>query len=401
MPSKPPPRRGAPAALASLATIVAAACRDPAPRPAPHTDVPAPQGDVRPPRGPRGAVDLSPPGAVAAGATTLAWGRAGVAAAWVEGDAVRAWQRAGARWTPLGARLNEHPPAGPLRVVGLGDDTLAAAWTERGPTGAAVRLAQWQGGRWASLGGTLNEPSAATAVTTVVVSGRAQAPLVAMILEGAGPNPTTLRAVRWTGARWENAGPPSLVPPGARVQTLSGAGCADGRSLLGWVEISTAGTPTLELREWSPQQNTWVALPRADSPLVDAGTHTLAMHCDDAGALSVGYGWSGGTHGVRRWDTAAEAWEDLGLPRADLRGAVLDAGPWIAWQGETLWMAWRPQGGRLTAAVRRAGAWRVLSEALDERGSRGAALALDPTGTLYASSRGPSARVSVASIARE
>ncbi len=248
---------------------VVAACRDPSPRAPAHADVPALQRDVTARRGPPGAVDLSPPGAAdagAAGAASLAWVSAGVAAAWLEGDDVRAWQRAGARWTPLGARLNEQPSAGPLRVVGLGDDTLAAAWTERAPGGAAVRLARWQGGRWTSVGGPLNEPSAATAVTTVVVTGSAQAPLVAMILEGEGPTPTKLRAVRWSGSRWENAGPPSLVPPGARVQTLSAAGCSDGRSLLGWVEISTAGTPMLELRVWSPQQNTWVVLPRADHP---------------------------------------------------------------------------------------------------------------------------------------
>ncbi len=122
------------------------------------------------------------------------------------------------------------------------------------------------------------------------------------------------------------------------------------------------------------------------------------MTCDDAGALSVGYGWSGGTHGVRRWDAAAEAWQDLGLPREDLRGAVLDTGPWIAWQGETLWMAWRARGGGLTAAVRRSGSWQVLSESLDDRGARGAALALDPAGTLYAASRGPSTRMTVRSL---
>jgi hypothetical protein len=350
-------------------------------------------------------VDLSPtraPDAGAAGATTLSWASAGLAAAWVEGGAARVWQRAGDRWTPLGARLNEGPAAGPLRLASLDGDALTAAWTERDASGAAaVRFARWQGGRWVLVGGALNEPSAARAVTTLVVTGTAQAPLVAMVVEGAGPNPTTLRAVRWTGARWDNAGPPSLVPPGARVQTLSAAACGDDRSLLGWVEIGVTGTPTLELRAWSPQQNTWVVLPRADAPLVDAGTHTVAMACDERGARSLGYGWSGGTHGVRRWDAAAETWEDLGLPREPLRGAVLEAGPWLAWRGETLWMTWRPRGGGLAAAVRRAGAWRVLHESLDDRAAQGAAATLDPEGALYVSSAGPSARVSVVSLAAD
>jgi hypothetical protein len=40
----------------------------------------------------------------------------------------------------------------------------------------------------------------------------------------------------------------------------------------------------------------------------------------------------------------------------------------------------------------------VLSGSLDERGARGAALALDPAGTLYASSRRPSAGITVRSL---
>lgn len=346
-------------------------------------------------------MDLSPPqgaDAGAAGSASLAWTDAGLAAAWVEGDAARVWQRAGDRWAPLGARLNDRPAAGLVRLAALPGAPLTAVWTERDGVGAAVRLARWQGGRWTPLGSLLHEPTAATAVTSLAVTGSADTPLVAMVLQGAGPSPMTLRAVRWSGSRWDNAGPPSLVPPGAQVQTLSAARCGDGRSLLGWVEIGAAGTPTLELRAWSPQQNTWQSLPRADAPLIDAGTHTLAMACDARGALSVGYGWSGGTHGVRRWDPAAEAWEDLGLPRDALRGAALDAGPWLAWRDESLWMTWRPRGAGLAAAVRRAGAWRVMGESLDGRGGRGAQGVLDAAGTLYVAGLGASGRVSVVAL---
>lgn len=386
-----------------LAALLATGCRRPTPRARRSTDVPAPQRDVTNVTTRRGPVDLSPPrdpDAGAAGAASLAWTEAGVAAAWIEGDVARVWQRAGARWEPLGARLND-VPTGRLQLANLGDGALTAVWTERDAKGAAARLARWQGGRWARVGSLLNEPAPTTAVTALAVTGSAQAPLVAMILEGPGANALSLRAVRWSGARWDNAGPPSLVPPGARVQTLSAARCADGQGLLGWVEIGAAGTPTLELRAWSPQQHTWVTLPRADAPLIDAGTHTLAMACDAHNTLTVGYGWSGGTHGVRRWDPAAGAWEDLGLPRASLRDAALDAGPWIGWQGETLWMSWRPRGGGLAAAVRRAGVWRVLGDSLDDRGARGAEAALDPAGVLYVSSLGPATRRSVVSLTAE
>lgn len=350
-------------------------------------------------------MDLSPARAADAGAAnppTLAWVRGGVAAAWVEGDAVRVWQRAGERWAALGDRLNKRPAAGPVRLVSLDGDTLFVIWTEINEHGvAAVRLARWLGGRWASMGRALNEPSPTSTVTTIVVTGSTQAPIVAMVVESTAQPPTTLRAVRWTGARWENAGPPSLVAAGTRVQTLGAASCGDGRGLLGWVEIGAAGTPMLELRAWSPQQNTWVVIRRADAPLIDAGTHTLAMSCDRSGALILGYGWSGGTHGIRRWDAAADAWEDLGLPREPLRGAALDTGPWLAWRAGTLFMTWRPRGGGLAAAAHRAGAWRVLHESLDDRSARGGVSALDEAGTLYVASAGPDARVSVVSLAAD
>jgi hypothetical protein len=392
-------RRGATNALLALSTLLATGCRRPSPRAQIRADVPAPQRVATP----RGPVDLSPPRGADAGATgaaSLAWVDGGLAAGWIEGDAVRVWRHAGSRWAPLGARLNERPAAGLLRLANLRDGALTAVWTERGANGAVtVRLSRWQGGRWTPVGGPLHEHAATTAVTALAVTGSAEAPLVAMILGGGGP--TTLRAVRWSGSRWDNAGPPSLVPPGAQVQTLSAARCGDDRSLLGWVEIGAAGTPTLELRAWSPQQNTWVVLPRADAPLIDAGTHTLAMACDERGALTVGYGWSGGTHGLRRWDPAAETWEDLGLPRESLRGAAVDAGPWLAWRGETLWMSWRPRGAGLSAAVWRAGAWRVLGESLDDRGARGVQGALAPVGTLYVSGVAPSGRVSLVSLTAE
>jgi hypothetical protein len=64
-------------------------------------------------------------------------------------------------------------------------------------------------------------------------------------------------------------------------------------------------------------------------------------------------------------------------------------------------MSWRPRGAGLSAAVWRAGAWRVLGESLDDRGARGAQGALDPDGTLYVSGVGPSGRVSVVSLTAE
>ncbi|MFO0625354.1 MAG: hypothetical protein U0325_07005 [Polyangiales bacterium] len=400
MPAMTSLRPGVAPALLGLSALLAVGCRRPASPPRPATDVPATQRDATPRRR-AGPEDVSPPrgDAGAASATTLTWSRDGLAAAWIEGDAVRAWQRVGTRWVRRGVRVNDHAAAGLVRLVAGPEGELAAAWTERAENGGtAVRFARWQGGRWTELGSLLNEPAATTTVTALVLSGSAQSPMVAMILEGPAGNPITLRAVRWRGVRWENAGPPSLVPPGARVQTLNAAQCGEGRSLLGWIEIGATGTPLLSLRAWNPQQNTWIELPRSDAPLIDAGTHTLAMACDDDGRLSLGYGWSGGTHGVRRWSPASDTWQDLGLPRDTLRAASLDAGPWLAWQGETLWMSWRPRGGGLAAAVHREGAWRVLGESLDDRDGRGVEAALDPTGTLYVSGRGPSAAVAVASL---
>ncbi|MEZ4391478.1 MAG: hypothetical protein R3A48_10315 [Polyangiales bacterium] len=415
-----PPRHAA-----ALALLAALGCRRTPSRPAPSTPPPvaldASPGprdasvpvslDAAAPRDARApgvlgrdelAPLLGPQEPAPVGPVTLLAAGEDVVAAWSDGVGVWARRRRGGRWAPMGRRVSDREPRGPIRLAQAPDGTPVIVWSERGREGPTeTRFSRWNGGEWAALLGPLNAPAAGAEVTAITVAWSYGSPVVAMAVSRERPRQTELRAVRWTGVRWELAGPPSLLAPGAGLLALEAASCGDGSAVLGWVEVQPSGVPVLELRRWSVQTRTWQVLPRGALPLVDAETRTLALAGASGSEFFVTYAWSGGTHPVHRWSEGAQEWLEVGSPLPAGGRAGLEVGPLLEAQGEDLWMSWRARGGRLSAARLRRSTWEQVTDALDAPGGSDPRVAASAAGTIYASSRGAGGAVSLVSFGVE
>lgn len=336
------------------------------------------------------------------GPVALVVAREGVVAAWSDGVGVWARRQRGGRWEPMGGRVNDREPRGPIRLARAPDGAPVIVWSERGREGPTeTRFSRWSGSEWVGLLGPLNAPAAGSEVTALAVAWSYGRPVVALAVSRERPRQTALRAVRWTGARWELAGPPSLLEPGAGLLALEAATCGEGSAVLGWVEVQPSGIPVLELRRWSVQTRAWQVLPRGALPLVDAETRTLALAGASGSELFVAYGWSRGTHPVHRWSEVTREWVEVGSPLSAARSAGLEIGPLLESQGDDLWMSWRARGGRLSAARLRGDAWVRVTDALDAPGDTEARVATGAPGTIYASSRGADGSVSLVSFGAE
>lgn len=390
-----------------MAPRFAALDASPAPRDAPVAaplDASAPR-DARAP-GVLGRDELAPllgpQEPVPVGPVALVVAREGLVAAWSDGVGVWARRQRGGRWERMGGRVNDREPRGPIRLARAPDGTPVIVWSERGRDGPTeTRFSRWNGGEWVALLGPLNAPEAGSEITALAVAWSYGSPVVAMAVSRERPRQTALRAMRWTGVRWELAGPPSLLAPTAGLIALEAASCGEGSAVLGWVEVQPSGIPVLELRRWSVQTRAWQVLPRGALPLVDAETRALALAGASGSELFVAYGWSGGAHPVHRWSELTQEWIEVGSPLPAGGSAGLEIGPLLEAQGDDLWMSWRARGGRLSAARLRGDAWVQVTDALDAPGNTDARIATGAPGTIYASSRGAEGAVSLVSFGAE
>lgn len=370
------------AAIAALLSLSACPRREPPPAPPrPAAPRPAPAAGAVVRRALGGALSVSDRTG-SERPQVVVDARGAVLVAWYEAGSVLVKRWSGSAWEPLGA-ANQGVAAGPFALTLGPDNTPFLAWAQRtAAQGDAVHAARWTERGWSAMGSNLAQFIEGISVTHLAAAFADGAYTVAFGArrgEGGG-----LHATRWTGSAWTLAGPPSLTTGDAAVRALAATACADGSTVLAWVESSPSAPPALQVRRWNAQLAHWDVIPRGNAPTVDGDTLSLSLAPARDDEFFIAYGWHLGLHGAARWSAAANDWADLGVPQESLRRSEIDAGPAIASRDGALVYAWRTRGGRLTAARHDGRAWRAVRAELDTPAAADASVALGPQGQVYA-----------------